>query len=95
MKAIETTGFFLKCDAPGCDHVENVPAITADHIGMACPKCGANLLTREDFSAFEQHTQMVDAINALAGDVDPGAARARVSFHHHAGDFNITISSKG
>ena len=43
---------FLKCDAAGCDHVEDVEAITPELIGKPCPKCGSNLLTEADCEAW-------------------------------------------
>lgn len=45
-------GLYLVCDAEGCDHRQDVDDITADMIGTPCPKCGANLLTEQDYRTF-------------------------------------------
>lgn len=39
---------FLKCDAPECDHFEMTP-VTIEVVDKPCPKCGANLCTKDDF----------------------------------------------
>lgn len=55
----------LKCDADGCDHVEAVGTITQAMVDMACPKCGANLLTMEDWLAWEPIQQVMRAFEGL------------------------------
>lgn len=47
-------GEFLKCDAPECDHFEMTP-VTIDIVDKPCPKCGANLCTKEDFITFRTY----------------------------------------
>ena len=57
---------FLKCDAPGCDHIEPVAAISPDLIGLPCPKCGASLLTEKDCADWLRAIQPgIDALKAL------------------------------
>ena len=40
---------FLKCDEKGCVHQEYHAEIAPEQIGKPCPRCGASLLTQEDF----------------------------------------------
>jgi hypothetical protein len=61
--AIEFAGYELKCDATGCGYVEPVQEISTGHIGKLCPKCGANLLTVEDFEAAKMIETLVAEIN--------------------------------
>ena len=56
----------LNCDAPGCGHVEQVSEITEAHVGMACPVCGANLLTREDWEGWQPIRAAMRAAEALS-----------------------------
>ena len=57
---------FLKCDAVGCDHRENVPVISEGMIGKPCPKCRASLLTAEDYSGWAAIVQpMLDLAKSL------------------------------
>lgn len=58
-------GEFLKCDSQDCDHVEQVGIITADMIDMPCPKCGANLLTAEDWEAWQPFSEMLGLVSDL------------------------------
>lgn len=44
-------GFQLICDAPGCGHAERVGPLRPSLIGTRCPKCGSDMLTREDYFA--------------------------------------------
>lgn len=56
---------YLKCDADGCDHREKVQEITEDDIGKKCSVCGANLLTREDFEAFQPVAGIIEVLKGL------------------------------
>ncbi|MEH7827631.1 hypothetical protein [Gemmobacter denitrificans] len=82
---------FLKCDADGCDHREDVPEITADMIGKPCPKCGANLLTEADYREGMRMKHFLEALEKLgiAGSTKPDAVP--VSINPHAGEINIKI----
>lgn len=88
---------FLKCDATGCDHVEDVAEITADLVGKPCPKCGANLLTEGDWAyystAFRPALDMLASIglNMRAGENTPPEQRA--AFNYHNGNINIRLPS--
>ena len=78
---------YLKCDAKGCDHMEDVEAITADMVGKPCPKCGANLLTESDWTVYSVVVQpamqaMVDAgLARLAPRGTPDEQKIRVGYH--------------
>lgn len=60
----------LKCDTATCDYRDD--QITVDqyesYVNAPCPKCGASLLTPEDF-AVVQHTLLVtEFINSLSSE---------------------------
>jgi hypothetical protein len=78
----------LRCDA--CGHQEPVDALDEKHIGRACPECGANMLTRDDFEAAKAIMATIDAINAFAGALGigtetPSADAKRMVVNHHNG----------
>jgi hypothetical protein len=57
----------LQCDADGCDHRENIPDYSAEYIGKPCPKCGASLLTQEDYDDFHRHLKPAIDLLLAAG----------------------------
>lgn len=87
---------YLKCDAEGCDHVEVVGVIEESMIGMACPKCSANLLTADDYAFFVATTKPLGkALEALgiskpASFGDPDA----FSIGNHKGDLTVRIPGR-
>jgi hypothetical protein len=76
------SGEFLKCDTPTCDHFE-MARICAANVGKACPKCGANLLTREDFVNFRTIQASMAALNELALLSNPDAPTVLMATHLH------------
>jgi hypothetical protein len=60
----------LNCDAEGCDYTDPTVLVTdyPKWVNAPCPKCGANLLTQEDFEAVQVLIQLADAINELPID---------------------------
>lgn len=76
------SGEFLKCDTPTCDHFEMAP-IVVENVGKACPKCGANLLTREDFVTFRAVKASLAAANELALLENPDAPMVLTATHNH------------
>lgn len=90
--AIKIKSFFLKCDAPGCLHQEPCDAITEQLIGKPCPKCGADLLTREDFDAMQTHLEYINVLNdALEIPDDATGECVLLSVNPHAGDVHFTL----
>ena len=57
----------LKCDNPNCDYVnEFVPASDYKNwVNCPCPKCGANLLTQEDYKSHKKLLSMINVINRI------------------------------
>ena len=83
---------FLKCDAEGCDHVEQVGTITEDHVNMPCPACGANLLTQADWDDWKSMQGLLTAIEGVAvpaDESDPGIA-VSVGLHNKETTIKIT-----
>jgi hypothetical protein len=66
---IEVAHGGLKCDADGCDWSDDsIPVADYEKwINRPCPKCGANLLTLEDF----QNAQSVLLAAALVNGLSP------------------------
>jgi len=88
---------FLKCDAEGCDHRETVGGLSADLIGKPCPKCGANLLTEEDFRSSQSMVAAVEFMKALGLVKDPSEATGNetvVTWGHHNGTTTITAKER-
>lgn len=85
---------FLKCDAPDCDHHEDVLRVTADMVGKACPKCGESLLTQEDWDVYSSLSAGLDALEALGIQVRADAdtpQEQRAAFNYHDGEIRISI----
>ena len=80
---------FLKCDAPGCDHTEAVDHYEASLIGKTCPKCGAVILTQDDYDASLPIFSLMKFLEAVSGDET--AESRRVMVNPHAGDINVKI----
>tara|TARA_R110000850_G_scaffold109178_1_gene221946 strand:+ start:689 stop:970 length:282 start_codon:yes stop_codon:yes gene_type:complete len=72
----------LNCDAKGCGHVEDVGEITADMVDTPCPVCGANLLTNEDWVAWQPYSAVLAAVTDMVGPEAAGEkVDLRVSLH--------------
>jgi len=57
----------IKCDAPGCDFI-NESVKMEDYknwVNRPCPKCGANLLTQADLDAVNDLVEKANYINSL------------------------------
>jgi len=67
---IELTGGGLKCDTPGCGWTD--PSIKMEdyykHVNDVCPKCGANVLTQEDFHNFLTLLSIVAKVNSMSDE---------------------------
>lgn len=84
----------LKCDATDCDHKEDYGELSRDLIGKECPKCGANLLTEEDYIAGLRVEAMIGLLKDLGlatYATDPDDKSVLMSFNPHAGSMTIKI----
>ncbi|WPZ28209.1 hypothetical protein T8A63_11105 [Sulfitobacter sp. OXR-159] len=80
----------LNCDAGGCGHVEHVGTITPEHVGAACPKCGANLLTQKDWEAWRPIQALLNMARSQAQGSTDDRAEVRVSLHGDRTSIEIT-----
>lgn len=72
----------LNCDAADCDHVEPVGTITVDMVDMPCPSCGSNLLTAEDWAAWQPYSALLKSVDtAINPNGDEGRVAVRVGLH--------------
>lgn len=85
LRVIDT---FLKCDAEGCDHQERAQ-ISREHIGRPCPKCGANLLTEEDY-LMGASLQAASDFFEREMPIPEGADTGVVSVNPHGNTITIT-----
>jgi len=88
---------FLKCDATGCDHLETVESITGDMVGKPCPKCGANLLTQNDWDHYERvfrpYVDTLTELGLIQGAKPGDAGVMRVGFHEGEYTFRLPVST--
>jgi hypothetical protein len=75
---------YLKCDASSCDHFEMAP-IVIENVGKPCPKCGANLLTQDDFINYRKMKAGIDAANEVVFAANPKAPMILMAAHSHNG----------
>jgi len=79
--------YHLQCDKDDCRHTEDVEIIDETMIGKPCPKCGSNLLTKEDFIGFlaiypkiqEMEAAAVEALAVGLGS-NEGMALVQIGF---------------
>lgn len=92
--AVTFTGFYLKCDAKPCNHVETVDAIQASDIGKPCPKCGENLLTQRDFDDMQAFSKTMDVINQAFPISEHSATGSlgMLSVNPHNGGWDVHLS---
>lgn len=67
--AVRLTIKGLRCDANGCDYRDEKVGFDASWIDSPCPKCGASLLTREDYESIQLIIAAVAVTNAEVGPV--------------------------
>lgn len=58
----------LHCDDCGYD-IPEPQAFTPKLIGTPCPKCGANMLTEEDYKSTERLLGAIDIANTMLGPI--------------------------
>ena len=87
-------GGFLKCDAQDCAHREECPDYGPEMIGKPCPKCGANLLTQEDFDAYEPIRELLESMASLGLVTDdPSEGTVGLRVNQHDGKLKIEIDT--
>lgn len=70
----------IKCDAAGCDY-KDMDAEFGDGrkwLGVACPSCGAPLLTRKDYLVVKLILGLSKLMNAFIGKVPDDSKLVRV-----------------
>jgi len=82
------TGEYLKCDAMGCDHFEMTP-VTIEVVDKPCPKCGANLCTKEDFILFKTMSAASHSIHELILRDNPDTPLKLVATNVHNGTIKV------
>ena len=85
---------YLKCDADGCSHVEEIERLERELIGKECPSCGANMLTEEDFQHGLKVEGMVALMQALGIATDEAGAtkdHVKVEINPRGGELNLKI----
>jgi hypothetical protein len=75
----------LICDADGCGHVEPVEEVTEAHIGMPCPRCGASMLSKDEYEGTRALAVVISALR----EADPDSPMAMVSGVRVRGDVAI------
>ncbi len=65
--ALKMTGGGLKCDNPDCDWIDmSIPIKDYKKwINAPCPKCGSNLLTKQDYKMVKVLNGLVRVINFI------------------------------
>lgn len=100
-KLIHLESLALHCDACGFD----IPGVGIDAkwIGHACPECGANMLTEQDYQSGVKLLRFAEWVNRWFGwlgctpeEAEKRAAGEKVSVNPHANKLTIeTIDSEG
>ena len=95
MKNIERIQSGLKCDNPTCDWVDD--SIKEEdyesYIDSPCPKCGENVLTREDYQNSLFLSSLVDFVNNLSEE-EIEALTANVDLEKVSKDLGIDVNEQ-
>jgi hypothetical protein len=83
-QALLQEGEYLKCDSPSCDYFELTP-IVIENVGKPCPKCGANVLTEDDYIDHHKMMAGIDAENEVALAANPKASKILMAIYSHNG----------
>ena len=83
----------LKCDNPSCDFIDISIAIEDydNWLNTPCPKCGANLLTKEDLDAVKKIIALTNLAQASEYINKEGDGEATFHFNFD-GTGNVEIS---
>lgn len=78
-KAIKIQKLEIVCDH--CDFKEKVKVKKMkEYVDKACPKCSANLLTKDAYKTFKAARKAAKAINKQVGEVPEGSHRVSVRY---------------
>lgn len=57
----------IKCDNPDCDYRDETVKVEdySNWLDRPCPKCGNNLLTKEDYKSFKKLLSLIKVINKI------------------------------
>jgi len=93
---LSTVSVDMKCDAPGCDHIEPIALDCRDLIGKRCPKCNSDLLTKEDYEAFQKLMAGIEIANQILPIPEDAetVSGPRISINPHAGALNIRMATQ-
>ena len=87
MENIEYIGGGIKCDNPDCDFKDDTVSIEnyKDWLNKPCPKCGQNLLTKEDYNTVQQLLSAIDIVNDLPPNLfGNNASKEKIEFRVEA-----------
>lgn len=108
LEAVTVNSGGLKCDTTGCDWRDPNISLTnfASYVDFPCPKCGASVLTQDDYEAVQMVMTLVHEISAIAdalptdellritgNDIDPDLALVPVKMKVGIEDGEVVISA--
>ena len=82
----------IKCDNPNCDYINPDVKISEyeDWLNKPCPKCGANLLTEEDYGKVKMLMAIVGMVDEMDIPTDPDEPMVTMSFDTKTNEIEIT-----
>lgn len=86
----------LHCDNPRCGHVLGTPLEWGPQlIGLPCPRCDSNMLTRKDYESTERMFHLIAWVNKwfgwLGSEYSPDKFPATVGVRHHDGKVTFDL----
>lgn len=90
-KLIEITSCDLRCDNPACGFVAKGIQPSEVYIGVPCPRCRCNLLTRADYEQWQKFCRAAEFLNRWFGWLTwfSRGKVTRASVNPHNGGFNV------
>jgi hypothetical protein len=97
MDAIQVNIHGIKCDAIGCDYED--PTVPYEDykqwVNKPCPKCGANLLTEQDYATTRFLAELVSAANKVIPPAPEEEERVKMVFGlNGTGDIKIQVEEE-
>ena len=84
---------YLKCDQNECSHVETHEKLTDEMVNKACPSCGSNLLTQDDWKQYSAIRNLMSLVDNTIKSKQAEDEQAFVSLHVHDGTTTITTKN--